>query len=204
MDAYADTQTDAHTHYQTQHKEPDTGPQIKEQAFWGLRQTQVERDKMGQCEQSRAWLGTAKVHNQTGWCRSVWPLVSGWYPRDELRGAEGLPEATDELGPSVRDDLHAEAMEPENMLDHEFRSLLGGGELGQVNKAENRSTTRTRAIWDQGLQGTDGGRRPLGHSLEFLDWAHCTQAATDSVMSCLMVCYQNQWYNSAMLRVTPG
>lgn len=48
-------------------------------------------------------------------------------------GAKGLPEPAGKLGTLARHHLRGQPIKLENMLDYEFCSLLGSGELGHRN-----------------------------------------------------------------------
>ncbi len=68
-----------------------------------------------------------------------------------------------------------------------------------------RPVTKSMAMWDQGLEGIDSGRRsPTGGRLEPFPTAHTGQANTNSRASRATDGHQNRCLISASVRATPG
>ncbi len=68
-----------------------------------------------------------------------------------------------------------------------------------------RPVTKSMAMWDQGLEGIDTGRRsPTGGRLEPFPTAHTGQANTNSRASRATDGHQNRCLISASVRATPG
>ncbi len=68
-----------------------------------------------------------------------------------------------------------------------------------------RAVTKSSAIWDQGLEGTDSGwSNPSGGRLEVLPRAQTEQAKTNSRISRAMARHQNRCLTKNMVRPIPG
>ncbi len=166
---------------------------------------------------SRSWLA-----------RSVWPLVWGWNPEDKLTVApssrqNSLQNLDTNWGPLSETTSAGRPWMRKTWSTTVAAVSLAEGNLGKGIKwaaFENRSTTvkttilpreggravtKSSAIWDQGLEGTDSGwSNPSGGRLEVLPRAQTEQAKTNSRISRAMARHQNRCLIRNMVRPIPG
>ncbi len=174
------------------------------------------------------WPNIATPLSRSGLARSVWPLV--WGVKTQKTNSQSPPvvdrnslQNLDTNWGPLSETTSAGRPWSKDVINYRSRCLLGWGQFGQGNKMGRlrepvhygkttvlpreggRAVTKSSAIWDQGLEGTDSGwSNPSGGRLEVLPRARLSRPKQTLGVSRAMARHQNRCLIRNMVRPIPG